>query len=129
MDNKTNGNHPTRDINDQPGRTFESSAFDGARTQSVRKHAAFRAMLAKRIVANDRVRYNAMPSKPTDEVHLLRNIIAAMWEEYNTDEHCDYVRINKLIEDAAKVVADNMGGYAQLDKLARNLRKLGGYHI
>jgi hypothetical protein len=50
----------------------------------------------------------------------LHSIIAAMWVEYNRDQECDYRHINRLIEDAADIVAEEVGGDAALDKLGES---------
>jgi hypothetical protein len=54
----------------------------------------------------------------TDPRSRLNGVIAAMSAEYEADQHCDYQRINRLIEEAAEIVMNEIGGRAQLDKLA-----------
>jgi len=58
------------------------------------------------------------------ELAELREIVALMWEEYNADQECDYRLINNLIEQAERTVANGLGGYDRLERLARNLGKL-----
>lgn len=50
--------------------------------------------------------------------YKLKSITAAMWGEYNKDQQCNYQRINQLIEDAAEVLSQQLGGYDQVDKMA-----------
>lgn len=49
-------------------------------------------------------------SKPAgvSEHDQLRSIVAAMWVEYNRDQHCDQRHINQLIEDAAAAMLEGM---------------------
>ncbi len=57
-------------------------------------------------------------SEPNETVDPLYIIVAAMNAEYNMDECCDYVKINRMIEEAAELVSQRLGGLSQLDKLA-----------
>lgn len=73
-------------------------------------------------IQSDECPHDAAPaprSAPdSTEVGRLRAVIAAMWGEYNEDQNCDYVRINRLIEEGAEIVIDAIGGLAELDKMA-----------
>ena len=60
------------------------------------------------------------------ERDALRETVVALWDEYSKDDECDYVKINGYIEEAAEIVANAWGGYDQLDKAARALRRLAG---
>lgn len=53
--------------------------------------------------------------RTTDPLHI---IVAAMWNEYNMDQACDYTRINRMIEEAALIVGNRIGGRDRLDDLA-----------
>lgn len=45
-------------------------------------------------------------------------IIAAMWDEYNMDQACDYTKINLMIAEAASIVGRRIGGQDRLADLA-----------
>lgn len=51
----------------------------------------------------------------TDPLYI---IVAAMWDEYNVGQACDYTRINLMIEEAASIVGNRIGGRDRLDDLA-----------
>ena len=53
--------------------------------------------------------------EPIDPLYI---IVAAMWAEYNMDECCDYVKINRMIEEAADLLSQRLGGLHRLDKLS-----------
>lgn len=48
------------------------------------------------------------PAAQTAPDLMLRSIVAAMWDEYNKDQECDYVRINQLIEEGARALLETM---------------------
>jgi hypothetical protein len=59
------------------------------------------------------------------DAEQLRNLIAAMYFEYDKDQGCDYVRINRLLCDAADIVAREIGGDDRLMKLGEAMEHLG----
>jgi hypothetical protein len=59
--------------------------------------------------------------KTTQEV---RNLVAAMWFEYNKDQACDYRRINRLIEEVSEIVAREIGGKDRLTRLGEAMEHL-----
>lgn len=60
-------------------------------------------------------RIRADTPQRTDPLHI---IVAAMWDEYNMDQACDYTKINLMIEEAASIVGNRIGGRDRLDDLA-----------
>ena len=48
----------------------------------------------------------------------LKSICAAMWTEYMRDECCDERRLNRLIEDAGRIMLEGMS-IQQLDAIGR----------
>lgn len=56
-----------------------------------------------------------MTHPKTDPLYI---IIAAMLAEYDMDQDCDYRKINRMIEEAADLVAQRIGGLDRVRKLA-----------
>lgn len=55
----------------------------------------------------------------TTKTTELKQIVAALWVEYNKDDELDGVRMNRLVEKAGRVLLQEMS-MEELDKLGES---------
>jgi len=90
---------------------------------------------AERVVELMRRGLEAVRAKPPEQTTVvwtgystqeqIRNLIAAMWFEYNKDQGTDLERIYRLIEAVAEIIGREIGGEDRLMKLGEAMERLG----